>query len=129
MLKDIQYNPSYHGALTGRQANYVLRKCGGTCYLLRYSENKKAFVLSVLIRNDNDSDDSEAFHTNFANFKLKITKGDDDQNIYEIDGSEERFQNINELLKCYSTTPLSPAVTNIGRPCTKRNQNKRGVTL
>ena len=117
-LKDITYHPSYHGAMTGRQADYVLRKCGGNCYLLRYSERKNAFVLSVLTKND-DEDSDEAF---YANFTLKITKGNDDTNIYEIDGTEERFESIYELLECYSIIPLSPTVTSIGKPCTRNNK-------
>ena len=127
-VKDIKDHPSYHGAMTGNQAELKLRKYGGNCYLLRYSEKHKAFVLSVLARNDDEDEEEldEAFH---ANFTLKITKKDDGEKIYEIEGSEAHFESIYELLECYSTTPLSPTVTSIGKPCIKRNPNRHGITV
>ena len=122
-LKDIKDIPSYHGALTGNQAESRLKECGGNCYLLRYSVKQKAFVLSVLTRNNDEKVSDNTFHVNFT---LKIMKGNDNKNTYEIDGSEERFENINELLKCYSMSPLDATVTSIGKPCIKIN---RSITL
>ena len=123
-LKDLKNLPSYHGAMTESIAEFKLEhQTGGSCYLIRYSERRKIFVISVLTRNrvENGSD----FH---ASFTLNITKGEDG-NIYEIEGTEETFGNISKMLAFYENNPLTAKVKSIGKPCNDEQMLKRCTTV
>ena len=52
-------------------------------------------------------------------FTLDIKK-EGDHNIYEIEGTEERFTNVSELLDYYQKNPLTTEkFTTLGKPCNK----------
>ena len=104
-LKDIKNRSSYHGAMTGKEAVLKLKEHGGNCYLLRYSEVRKSLVITVL-----RGDEKKPFH-----FILNITKKDN-RSIYEIEGTEEYFDNIDSLLAFYQDNPLTAIITCIGEP-------------
>ena len=65
-------------------------------------------MISVLMRNSTH----RASH-----FKLKVTKGNDYNNIYEIERSEKSFERINELCEYFKINPIPPTITTIGDPC------------
>ena len=82
-------------------------------------------MLSVLIRQEGKR---RPFHSNFV---LNITKGENG-NIYEIEGTEETFEDIHKMLGYYEMNPLTPKVTHIGQPCVNEwwlQMNKRGTTI
>ena len=123
-LKDIKNQPSYHGAMTEKVAEFILKQqTGESCYLMRYSEQRKVFVISVLTRNR--AEKGSDFH---ASFTLNITKGEDG-NIYEIEGTEETFGNISKLLAFYENNPLDAKVKSIGKPCNDEPMLKRYFSM
>ena len=112
-IRDIAQQRGYRGAITGREAESLLEKQGGSCYLLRYSKHKEHHVLSVQAR------DMHKFTLKRLHFKLNITK-EGDHNVYEIDGSEEKFTDISSLLEYFQQTPLTRdrSKFTIGKACT-----------
>lgn len=64
-------DPSYHGAITGEEAERKLREHGGNCYLTRYSESREVYVLSVY------KDENQLY----AQYDIK-----DDDELFEIVG-------------------------------------------
>lgn len=95
--------------MNAKTAESTLRENGGTCYLLRYSENRQMYILSVMTKAQGGT---MAPH----HFEIKITKKDT-QNSYEIGGSEKKFISISKLLEFYESEPLSQVVESIGHRC------------
>ncbi len=109
-LKKISDHRSYHGKMTGREATKILKQHGGTCYLTRYSRAKDKYVLSVLQREV----DSEEFIV--KSYKLNIFKqrNNHKRTITEIDGTEEQFDSIFDLLSFYERNPVDHDIHGIG---------------
>ena len=52
-------------------------------------------------------------------FKLNITK-EDDHNVFEIEGTEKKFNDISTLLQFFQKYPVSHSVCSIGEACIKK---------
>lgn len=103
----------YHGVMTGKQAEAKLKQNGDDCYLIRYSEVREIYVLTVA-REGKEGEESITKH-----FKINISSKSDGQgNLYEIEGSEKKFENVSALLKFYESNAVSPKMCSIGRPYT-----------
>lgn len=103
-IKEISAHPSYHGAMSGSKAEVKLRQQDTVCYLTRYSESNK-FTLSVLGRRDDERI--------IQNFKICI-KNENGHCVYEIPGTEVKFDDIASLLNYYKDNPLNQFIDCIG---------------
>ena len=113
-IKDITQQAGYFGTLSTPEAEENLKQCGGNCYLIRYSKGKQCFMISV-IRNDVEHPISAIQH-----YKLSITRKDSQTAaVYEIEGTEQSFTDISELLRFYQETPLTISSRTIGKVCPK----------
>ena len=104
---------SYHHCIPGREAEKRLNNWGGDCYLTRYSEAKKSFVLSV---HKQQSPKNVIKH-----FEIVI----DDDGKHSIRGVDKKFKNATEMLEYYERVMLDPAFTTIGRYFTEESYNDR----
>ena len=93
---------SYHGKITGTEAELLLKRNGGNCYLTRFSENHERYILSVMIMG------------NLMHYEIHI---DNIEKKYGIDETDNEFNTVNEMLTFYESNPLSPGIENIGRCC------------
>ena len=89
----IAEHPSYHGIITGMEAEMKLQFFVNR-YLLRYSKAKKSFTLSAIKHN------RKVTH-------LPILVTNEDEIIkYELEGTEMKFDNITDLLTYYKKRPI-----------------------
>ena len=88
--------------MNAKDAKNKLKLEGGNCYLIRYSEVRKIYLLSVMKKSPTP------FH-----FQLKVKK----EGLYEIDGSEQKFDSISGMLKHYENHPVNPLVERLGDMC------------
>jgi len=104
---------SFHGSITGEQAEYILSKTAEQqCYLTRYSSNHRAYILSV----------KEPMTPNILHYKLSI---DNTAQNYEIQGTGVAFRSFEELLSFYEQSPIDATVRSIGSPCVRRSNHQR----
>ena len=111
-------HPSYHGPMTGADAESRLQEHGGNYYLTRYSRARDQYSLTV------------ARNGVCAHFDLIITHSGI-YNEYEIDGSEMQSKDIFSLLDYYKSNPLSHTINGIGdflqsdpsKPITRQDSN------
>lgn len=102
-IQGFSRDPSYHGAMTGRDAERKLMELGGDHYLTRYSEKRKEYVLTVLRKG------------NLVNFDFGINTYQDNIYVqYEIIGSEIKFGDLRKLLNFYRKNPVSHEIDGIG---------------
>ena len=102
---------SYHGPLTGDEAEHILKQnTEPNCYLTRYSNNRQSYILSVI------NAEKKSFH-----FQLII---DNDVPSYEIQGTQKKHNSLDDLLKHLERTPLSPTIRYIGKPCLPPGQQQ-----
>ena len=115
-IREIAQEVSYWGLMTGKQAELRLRQKGGNCYLIRHSEAKQHFVISVMGRTLQQGKQGRLapYH-----FKLNITK-ENKQNTFEIEHTENKFNSMSTLLEFYQQNPVNLYVCSIGEPCIKK---------
>ena len=102
-IQGFSRDPSYHGAMKGKDAERKLRELGGDHYLTRYSEKREMYVLTVLRKG------------NLVNFDFRIKTFQDKIYVqYEIIGSEIKFGDLRKLLNFYQKTPVSHEIDGIG---------------
>lgn len=105
-IREFSNHPNFHGAIDANEAESLLRKQNiNSCYLLRYSESRDEYTLSVL-RNKKDK---YVFH----NFDIYIEQ-EEDRATYEISGSEKKFNSIAELIDFFKENPLNHSIDRIG---------------
>lgn len=115
-------HPSYHGALGGTEAERKLILGGAdNSYLTRYSEARKMYILSVL--NTKGSDDE----VRLEHFNLSIKK-EDDHNVYEVIGTEKKFDAILTLLDFYKSNSLTHHIDSIGEEVVSEEAIRKGVS-
>ena len=105
-LKGVSGHPSYHGVMTGEEAQQSLYENGSSCFLTRFSEDKSCYRLSVLKKGRNNE-------IIFQHFNI-IVKTDMPTVLYEIEGAEEEFDDIFKLLSYYQSHPLNHQIDQIG---------------
>lgn len=89
---------SFHGNMCQSEAEAKLREHGGKCYLTRYDEATKTYLLSVI---------------NISEFKINLKKISY-LHQFQIDGREPVFHSIVTLLEFYHKTPISQKIQTIG---------------
>ena len=77
---------------------------GGLCYLTRFSESNKSYVLSVY-----QDEPTEII----KHFKILI---DRDRDYAQIQGKSQWFENVHKLLSHYEHVRFDPAFRSIGLP-------------
>ena len=98
-------SPSFHGAMTKKEAELTLENHGGNrCYLTRYCTIKKSYYLSVMTKQE-----EQYKHDHFV---LKVEHYSP-HNI-NIEGTEKQFNKISDLLEFYESNPVNFEVSNIG---------------
>ena len=108
-LKAMSDHPSYHSNVTGKQAEDILKKHGGACYLTRHSKSNNCYVLSVL-------QTASRKGAKIGHFVLKINKRSLYEHIVtsEIEGTCLAFEDIFKLLQFYEQNPVDHEFRNIG---------------
>lgn len=112
-IVEISKDPSYHGALTGKEAEARLERADGDSYLIRYSKRRDTCVISLSKQKDG--------YKKFMHFDLKVTKikrkllpGSVVK--FEINKTEQRFDSIRKLLKFYEKNAVSyEVISGIGK--------------
>lgn len=107
-LEVIENHPSYHGVMTGTEAELRLEQHGRNAYLTRYTKLKKLHKLSVVRRTAED----DLIIQHFTLCALRDVENG--TCVYKIDGSERYFSDIDELLSFYKDHRLTPEVDGIG---------------
>ncbi len=98
---------SYQQAITGKEAYKRLkRSSSGHCYLTRYSESRQCYVLSVYQKKPNNVT---------KHFKIIFFKSSQGNEVYKIEGKDEKFNGLEAMLTHYENNRIDPALGNIGR--------------
>lgn len=100
----------YHRSITGEEAERRLKAHGNHCYLTRYSEKNKCYMLSVYQKSPTPI--TKHFRISF--------KGSGDSKTIKIEGKTREFKGIRDLLREYESNPIDPAFMSIGRALTER---------
>ncbi len=96
-------SPSFHGIMTGREAELILEKHGSEkCYLTHYDATSKVYFLSVKTKTDV-----------YMHFVIDITRHQNETQ-HELRGSDKEFDSISELLNFYENKPVNLEVDCIG---------------
>lgn len=111
------------------KAKKKLQREQKSCHLLRYSENRGAFTLTVyrVIKDEEEKEEEEGEFVRevFLNFNILITKRDG-HITWEISGTEKKFSEISKMLAFYKKAALHPLVDSIGEECTNGGPQKKG---
>ena len=102
-IKGYHDDPSYHGVITGVEAEKRLKKNGGNVHLIRYSKTRLVYVLSVYRGKE---DPPIVMH-----YDMKWHR---DQK-YEIMGAGYRFKTVRDVLNYYRKNPVDHQVNGIGK--------------
>ena len=112
-IKEISRDPSFHGPLSGVEAEERLARAGVDCFLTRYSktrskeEGKSVYVISVMRDIHGER--------KFGHFDLSIEKNPTTKYAnFEIVGSENKMSHIRTLLKFYKNTAVDHYFSGIG---------------
>ena len=97
----------YHGALRGEEAEERLKQQPVDSHLVRYSDNKEEYILTVLKRVDNG--------TICQHFVIKTLPPP--HNAYTVEGSDRIFQGASKMLKYFRKNPITYKINGIGKPC------------
>lgn len=108
----LEEHPSYHQCITGREAVKRLKQHGGHCYLTRYSEAKRTYILSVYQKRPTYA---------MKHFKINIEY----DGKKSIEKKQKRFDTIGELLDHYEQFRLDPAFRTIGQSYTEEEYSRR----
>ena len=99
-------HPSYHGTLTGAEANERLNSKEKHCYLVRYSKKQKRYALCVRYTNGTE--------VSFEHFALVVKNK---EFWLDYKGEKKIFESLDGLLSHYKEHPLTEEVSNIGEEC------------
>ena len=111
-------DPSYHGDISGREAEKRLHENSGHCHLTRYSIKHDCYVLSVQFTKGEKND--------IKHFKIV----DDKTTSLDTDGSKVEFDSFEHLLSHYRDHPLiHEANSTIGRSCQPCQTQKHCVVM
>lgn len=108
-IKEVGKHPTFYGAIDANEAESLLMKQNKTCcHLMRYSEARDEYMLSVL---RNKEDNKYLFH----NFDIFIEYSDEQGcATYEVYGSDKYFSSISALLNFYKKNLLTYNIGSIG---------------
>lgn len=97
---------SYHGAISGEEAVKRLSSTDTDSYLSRFSSGNRKYVLTILKHKARK----------VSHFRLAIDRSS--QRKYKVEGMENHFESIDELLGFYENNRIHPEFDNIGRRLT-----------
>lgn len=80
--------------------------CGSHCYLTRYSEVKKCYVLSV-----NKKGLVKHYRISFEHLEQR--------KLYKIEKAPQDFPSVDDMLTHYEKSRIDPAMENIGKCITE----------
>ena len=101
----------YHGALRGVEAEEKLKQQPGDSHLIRYSDSRGEYILSVLKRGANGPI--------CQHFVIKILALHD-RSKYSVEGSDMEFHDASEMLEYFRKNHISFEIDGIGKPCQVR---------
>ena len=102
----LEEHSSYHQSISGKEAERRLKRHGGLCYLTRYSEAKRSYILTVYQKSPTYA---------MKHFKIMI----DCNGKKSIEKKQMKFDTVGELLTHYESTRLDPAFRTIGERFTE----------
>ena len=107
----MEEHTSYHQTISAEEAEQRLKKCGGDrCYLTRYNEKDKSYMLSVHQKRPTPRV--------IKHFKIEVLNGK-----CNIDKKPDVFDDITQMLEHYEQNKLDSAFRNIGTRYTEENNN------
>ena len=102
----MEKHTSYHQTISAKEAEQRLKKCdGGCCYLTRFCEENRKYMLSVSQKRPTQS---------IKHFQIDVQDGK--CNIHE---KPDVFNNITQMLQHYEQNRLDPDFKTIGKDYTK----------
>ena len=125
-IMDIQHD-SYHGEISGKEAEFRLKAFKTRSYLTRYSVSHEQYLLSVyqpVLRGNEIKHEMRNFVITFKH---------DDKKIYRI--TDREFNSLEEMLETYERESLHHSLPNIGRMVSEeeylqlRQQQRQGHSL
>ncbi len=109
----MEEHSSYHQSIPGVEAERRLKKSGlGHCYLTRYSEQDGCYKLTIY-KKQRPLDVFKHFLISTGHCRIQ--------------GKEERFESIQELLEHYENNRIDPALKTIGKNYTEEEYERRGL--
>ena len=107
----MENHTSYHGCISGGEAIKRLKKTHDVCtYVTRFSTSHRRYVITILKRGRPNT---------VGHFRLNIDRSA--QRKYSVDGLENHFDSIDELLGFYEKNRIHPEFDTIGRQLTKQH--------
>lgn len=101
---------AHHQNIKGDEAERRLEEYGKDCYLTRYSDHHRSYVLTVCKR--------QCPNNVIKHFTIKVKKKGECR--IEEKGNKEYFKDIKKLLSHYRKFRIDPAIDKIGQPYTER---------
>ena len=107
---------SFHGTINEKKAEEELKKHGVDCFLMRYNKDRNFYLLSVMTSGDNGHE------TKFEEYQVLCDSSvsSDTYIIFKIQGREEVFDRIDNLLKFYQKNSISQTTASIGEPLQRK---------
>ncbi len=106
---------SYFSNISGSEAENILKKSKKrNSYLTRFSEGNDSYTVSVIFLANNED---KVMH-----LKLSI---DNENSSFSLEGTQNFFQSLDELLKFYERNRLSSEIRNLGSPCVPQNSQRK----
>ena len=106
---------SYHQSIPGDEAERRLKQFNAHCYLTRFSEHNDCYMLSVF--------QQQTPRDVMKHFKIIIK----DDRKHLIDGKDEEFNDINQLLAHYENNRIDPSFRTIGQNYTEEEYKRRST--
>jgi len=99
-------HPSYHGNITGTEAELKLEENDSNSYITRYSKFKKLFKLTVMKKYGGKNI--------IIHFTLDVRLDRQGNYVYQIEGTDQVFTDPFKMLKHYQIHPINSIVDSIG---------------
>ena len=96
--------------MKGEKAERKLKEHGGNCHLIRHSQARDTLFLSV------------KWESKSEHFPLNITRLNEDELQYEIERTEQKFDNLSKMLEYFKSHPLDHDIGGIGEPCSSETK-------
>ncbi len=125
---------SYHGTITGDEAQHRLRQFNTRGYLTRFSRTKDCYVLSVY-EPDTARGRLKPYVQHFKITTETVPYGGiwgwlgSKKDVYQIDHSEMNFDSLDEMLYYYEKNRIDPGFQDIGIRITKEKYSEKNPNL
>ena len=109
----------YHGSISGSKAKSRLKAEGRDCFLIRYSNNQRKYLLSILKKGLGQDTDGDLF----VEFEILMVKGG---KKCKIDGQSKTLSSLDEMITYWNMISLHPSVADLGTCCVSE-RHKYGI--